>query len=392
MRTAERRIFPPPANPHHDTAALRLLGLRKRTVKTLRGEFEFCRTVWECPKTRRQVAPLDQEIGLSHGAKMTREVISKVAWAGARSAYTGAAEDLCRLAGIEVSRAEFARVVLEEGERVGTLRQEREERWSEPVKSDRPVFAAEHQCERLVVEADATAVLTVAEEEHKMVYCARAYDAVDRYEKGGREMIAGESRFAAGGETIEEFKYSVDALANRMGARSAVAVAFLADGAPCLWKMASERLPHAVQIQDFWHVCEHLFGLARILHGERSREAKAVGERWKAELWEGKVEEILAELQQLHKKHRGEKRKKIGDKIRYLKEGKHRMEYPRYRDEGWPIGSGAVEATCKHLIKERLCVTGARWRRENIPHAVSLRLCRANGEWDTDFPPTAESA
>src|SRR5690606_3440512 len=104
---------------------------------------------------------------------------------------------LRRLADIEVSRAEFGRVVQDEGERVLALQQEREERWSEPVASGRPVFPAEVLCERLVVEADATAVLTVAGEEHKMVYCARAYDAAGRYEKGGRQMIAGESRYAA---------------------------------------------------------------------------------------------------------------------------------------------------------------------------------------------------
>lgn len=324
---------------------------------------------------------------------MTREVVSKVAWAGARSSYGGAAEDLRRLAGIEVSRAEFARVVTHEGKRVGELQAEREERWSEPVSSDRPVFAPEFGCERLVVEADATAVLTVAGEEHKMVYCARAYNADARYEKGGREMIAGgSSRFAASGETIEEFKYSVDALANRMGARSAKAMAFVADGAPALWNMASERLPNATQIQDFWHVSEHLFSLARALHGEHTPQARQTGERWKTMLHEGKVDDIIDELKALHKSHRGEKRRKLSDERRYLEQGRHRMDYPSYRAAGWPIGSGAVEATCKHLVKERLRVTGARWKRENIPAIVALRLCRANEEWDRDFPPMAQTA
>lgn len=361
-------------------------------MRTLRGELTFLRTVYECPVTRLQVAPLDEELGLERGAKMTREVVSKVAWAGARSAYTGAAEDLRRLAGIEVSRAEFARVVLGEGERVRQSQQEREQRWSEPVSSDRPVFAPERPCERLVVEADATAVLTVAGEEHKMVYCARAYDAGDRCEKSGRQMLAGQSRFAASGQTIEEFKYSVDALANRMGARSAKATAFIADGAPSLWKMAGERLAGAVQIQDFWHVAEHLFALARTLHGEATPEAKAAGERWKTMLHEGQAEEIVAELERLHKTHRGTKRTRLAEEIHYLREGKHRMDYPRYRAAGWPMGSGAVEATCKHLVKERLGVTGARWRRDNIPAVIALRLCRANEEWDQDFPPIAKLA
>lgn len=342
--------------------------------------------------TRRQVVPLDEELGLLAGEKMTREVVSKVAWAGARSAYKGACEDLQRLAGIEVSSGEFSRVVNAEGERVGARQEEREERWGEPVSSKRPVFPPECQMKRLVVQADATAVLTVKGEEHKMVYCARAFDGGERYEKGGHEMIAGESRFAASDKPIEEFARSVEALANRMGARRTREIAFLADGAPCLWKMASEKLPGALQIQDFWHVSEHLFALARVLHGEGKPEGRQAGERWKKMLLEGKVEAIIEELEALHKVHRGEKRRKLGEKIHYLEEGKKRMNYPLYRAAGWPIGSGAVEATCKHLIKERLCVTGARWRRVNISKIVALRLCRANGEWDRDFPPAAQSA
>lgn len=348
--------------------------------------------VWECPETRLRVAPLDLELGLEPGAKMTREVVSKVAFAGARSAYSGAAEDLRFLAGIEVSRAEFARVVQQEGERVLELQTQREERWSEPVASGRHVAAPEVDCERLVVEADATAVLTVAGEEHKMVYCARAYDAGERYTKGGRETVAGESRFAAGAGSFAAFGHSVDALANRMGARWTRKIAFVADGAPPLWKMAEERLPGATHIQDFWHVSEHLFEAAAALHGEKTEAARLAGERWKTMLAEGGVEAIIEELRGLRRTRRGDARKVLGEKIRYLTEGKDRMNYPAYRAAGWPIGSGAVEATCKHLVKERLRVTGARWKRRNIPAILALRLCRANGEWTRDFSPRARAA
>jgi hypothetical protein len=40
--------------------------------------------------------------------------------------------------------------------------------------------------------------------------------------------------------------------------------------------------------------------------------------------------------------------------LHYLESGKHRMDYQRYEQEGWPIGSGAIEATCKHLVKTAL--------------------------------------
>ena len=68
------------------------------------------------------------------------------------------------------------------------------------------------------------------------------------------------------------------------------------------------------------------------------------------------------------------------------------MDYPRFRAEGWMIGSGAVEGTCKHLVKERYNVTGARWKRSNIPYVLALRLSIFNGEWAGDWEQLREAA
>jgi hypothetical protein len=360
-------------------------------VRSLLGTVTYKRLVYECPRTRRQVAPLDQELGLEAGAVLTHGVVSKVAWAGARSSYSGAAEDLRRLAGIEVSRAEFARVVNEQGERVLALQDAREERWSEPVAGDRPVFAPDLHAQRLVIEADATIALTVAGEEHKAVYCGRAFDAAARADKNGRALLA-DSRFAASAVDLEDFKHRLDALANRCGARQAKAVAFIADGAPALWKLAEDRFSFAVHIQDYWHVAEHLHALAKALFGEATQEAAAHAARWCALLKDSRIDDVIAELDALRKTARGAKREAIEAQLGYLRAGRHRMDYKAYAAAGWPIGSGAIEATCKHLAKERLGATGARWRRSTLPNIMALRLCRANDEWDRDFAPQARAA
>jgi hypothetical protein len=337
------------------------------------------------------VAPLDRELGLAPGARITREVISKVAFAGARSAYKGASEDLRRLAAIEVSEAEFARVVNEEGERVLARQKEREERWSEPVATDRPVAEPEITCQRLVIEADATIALTVPGEEHKAIYCGRAFDAGARADKEGRPLIV-ESRFAASAQDLEDFKHRLDALANRCGARHTAHMAFIADGASPLWKLAEDRFSSALHIQDYWHVSEHLHGLAKTLFGNDTTQALTTAKHWCELLMESRVEEVIDLLRQERRGRSGAKREAIEREIAYLESGKHRMNYKQYREAGWPIGSGAIEGTCKHLAKERLCVTGARWRRKNLPNIMALRLCRANGEWDTDFTAMAEAA
>jgi hypothetical protein len=58
------------------------------------------------------------------------------------------------------------------------------------------------------------------------------------------------------------------------------------------------------------------------------------------------------------------------------------MDYARYGAAGWPIGSGAVEGECKHLVKELFGVTGAHWRRGQIGDVLAARLTIANGEWE----------
>lgn len=367
---------------------MRLLGRRRRRARTLLGEIVFERLVWECPATRRQVAPLDAELGLEPGAKMTRRLVEKVAWAGARSPFGQASEDLARLADLEVSPAEVDRVVREEGERVLKLQEERQERWSAPVVEGQPVFPAQIRCPRLVVQADSATALTVDEEDHKQIHCARAFDAdaCRGTDQSGRPFIL-ESRYAASAESMEEFGPAVAALGNRMGARSAQAIAFIADGAPALWRMAAERLPRALLIQDFWHVSEHLHRLANDL-GPSGGTAAERAAHWCSLLRQSRVEEVIALLGQERQEQSSEaKKSRIDQELHYLESGKHRMDYQRYEQEGWPIGSGAIEATCKHLVKQRLGATGARWRRANLPKIIALRLCQANQEWDQDFDP-----
>jgi hypothetical protein len=315
---------------------------------------------------------------------MTQAVVRKVAYAAARASYTQASEDLLELAEIKVSRAEFARVVEEEGARLEGLQREREARYNAPVSRDGGAEVPEIRCKRLVLQADSTCVLTVKEEEHKSVYCGVAFDAEARGRKddSGRAFIT-EKRYTASGETMEEFGHRLKALAYRMGMRQAKAIAFIADGARCLWRWAEDTLPRGtVLIQDFWHVCERLSQLAQDLYGV-GFEAKFTS--WKTKLRESRLEEIVVELRKERKKRRAALRKRIDEEINYLEAGHERMDYARFEREGWPIGSGAVEGTCKHLVKERFCVTGAQWRRKNIPKLLALRQSIFNREWNKDW-------
>lgn len=363
---------------------MRPIGEKRRRVQTLAGEIEFTRPVMECPRCRGSHAPVDVELGVKAGEHMTRRVVRRVAYAGAGSSFGQAANDLLELGGLHVSPAECARIANEIGGQVDELQREQEEKWSEPVCSDHTVAAPEIECECLVIEADSASVLTVKGEEHKMVHCGRAFGLESRGKtQGGRPVIT-ESRYTTSALDYADFKHRLMGLANRMGARSAQETLFLADGAEPLWAMQEELFPGAIPIQDLWHVNERLSKLTKLLWAEKPQASEHY-EKWKLALRESRMDDLLESLEDIKRTRRGDKRKAVEDEIAHLTRGRHRMDYAFYESQGWPIGSGPIEGTCKHLVKERFGKTGARWKRDNIKNVLALRQARFNNQWDSTW-------
>ena len=58
------------------------------------------------------------------------------------------------------------------------------------------------------------------------------------------------------------------------------------------------------------------------------------------------------------------------------------MQYHKYLAKGYPIGSGAVEGPCKHVIGDRLCRSGMRWEQAGAQAILHLRTIRLSGHWD----------
>jgi hypothetical protein len=58
------------------------------------------------------------------------------------------------------------------------------------------------------------------------------------------------------------------------------------------------------------------------------------------------------------------------------------LNYPQALAEGWPISSGVIEGTCRHLVKDRMDITGARWGTDTAEAILKLRALHANGDFD----------
>lgn len=58
------------------------------------------------------------------------------------------------------------------------------------------------------------------------------------------------------------------------------------------------------------------------------------------------------------------------------------LDYPKALRAGWPIATGVIEGACRHLVKDRVDLTGARWGLQGAEAVLKLRALRTNGDFD----------
>ena len=68
--------------------------------------------------------------------------------------------------------------------------------------------------------------------------------------------------------------------------------------------------------------------------------------------------------------------------VRYLTSKHDYLRYDQALAAGWPIATGVIEGACRHLIGDRLDITGARWGLQGAEAVLTLRAVIANGDFD----------
>lgn len=125
-----------------------------------------------------------------------------------------------------------------------------------------------------------------------------------------------------------------------------------------LWKAAHAFFPEGSKASEQW-VCERLL---KLLHGKASSVAGGIRRS--------------ATMQGLSKA----KRKPVDKCADYLLKYKNFLHYDTYLSQGFPICSGVIEGTCRHLINDRMDLTGARWRLTGAEAVLKLRSIYASGD------------
>jgi hypothetical protein len=183
--------------------------------------------------------------------------------------------------------------------------------------------------------------------------------------------------------TASQFGGQLRAEALRRGLAKAKRVVFLGDGAPWIWEIARIHFPGAICILDYYHALEHLTILADALYGEGLPKAKSYFRKWRKDLLKNRVGKIIDHATaRLPKGGRG--RAPAKKQIAYLKGNRARMQYQTFRQAGYFIGSGVVEAACKSVVGQRLKQSGMFWSLEGASHLLTVRCALLSG-WFNAF-------
>lgn len=139
-----------------------------------------------------------------------------------------------------------------------------------------------------------------------------------------------------------------------------------------------------VVIQDFVHVLEYLWKAAYCFYEPGTEEA----EKWVMEhalaLLNGKVSDTAAGMRRSATRRNlsPEARGPIDKCADYLLKNKQRFDYATALANGWPIATGIIEGACRHLVKDRMDLTGARWSLDGAEAVLRLRALRSSGDFE----------
>ncbi|MFZ4580566.1 MAG: ISKra4 family transposase [Myxococcota bacterium] len=143
-----------------------------------------------------------------------------------------------------------------------------------------------------------------------------------------------------------------------------------------------------VILLDVIHVIEYLWRAARVLHEETSKEAEQwVNERLLAIL-RGQSSAVAAGMRR-SATNRGlaeEARKPVDTCANYLLKYRQYLRYDVALEAGFPIATGIIEGACRHLVKDRMDLTGARWSLTGAEAVLRLRSLRASHDFDDYWP------
>lgn len=366
------------------------------TIRRVRGWCRRCKC-WRFPA--------DHWLGLAEAGSCSPGVQEMAALIASKLPVGEASAVLERLTGVRLPRATLDREARRQGRKAEGKRQAMDEQMSQGRGAEQLVgdlrLNQEAQPFTLVIELDAwnirernqeawgrTEQLREQGQEPEWwhwVYGGTCFRLNQRVQtSGGRSVILSRGTVMTRGG-IDVLKQQLWAEAMRHGLGQAKEVLVVADGAVWIWNLVEDRFAGARQRLDPWHALQHLWAVAHALHPDDQAAAAKWIKPLQAKLLDSQAAEVITELDTLIQKLEDSLREKVEAERDYLEKNKQRLDYTGAEEGGQPLGSGAMESTCRQY-QVRFHRAGQFWTVEGDEALMCLETFWRNNRWHLLFP------
>jgi hypothetical protein len=137
-------------------------------------------------------------------------------------------------------------------------------------------------------------------------------------------------------------------------------------------------------VLDFIHVLEYVWKAAFCFFAPGSEAA----ETWVMErglrILQGKASDVAAGIRRSATLQglSDQEREAVDKCAAYLVKYRPYLRYDHYLAKGYPIATGVIEGACRHLVCDRMDITGARWRLDRAEAVLQIRALRSSDDFD----------
>lgn len=158
----------------------------------------------------------------------------------------------------------------------------------------------------------------------------------------------------------------------------------LCDGDDALQSRLQAHLPQFTLILDFIHANEYLWGAAHTLFSEDDPQRDVWMRQRTHQLLASQTKQLIAHLhlQAQNGETTPSQQLALTKAANYFTRNTPFMDYQSYLAQGFPIASGVIEGACRHLVKDRMELSGMRWVQPTAESLLQLRAVSENEDWD----------
>lgn len=217
-------------------------------------------------------------------------------------------------------------------------------------------------------------MILTRQDDWKEMKLARLFAAQDHFNESAQRNMIHQSKYVAhlGGHRafFNKLLPLTDSLSN---------LVWIADGARWIWDQVATYYPDSIQILDYYHCKEKLceFAVEALKDSAERKEWINLQEEL---LLADQAEIVIANITLISCKGKAQQRQR--SLLTYYENNLNRMRYQTFRQKGLLIGSGPMEAAHRHVIQQRMKLSGQRWTIDGAQQVATLRALNKSKKWN----------